>query len=138
MESFDYPQMGPNCISRKQSIVPQQALHLTNNELVHSWCDRWAGRLVEQNGGVNDSVNGNATNNATNNLRVLVQHIVESAIGVSPTPEELDDFESYLNELCGSWKSGKSREPEDRLILQKALGTFCHTLINSASFIYVD
>ena len=130
MESFDYPQMGPNCISRKQSIVPQQALHLTNNELVHSWCDRWAGRLVEKI--------GNANNNATNNLRALVQHIVESAIGVSPTPEELDDFESYLNELCGSWKSGKSREPEDRLILQKALGTFCHTLINSASFIYVD
>ena len=34
LETFDFPQMNPNCLERRDSTVAPQALHLMNNGMV--------------------------------------------------------------------------------------------------------
>lgn len=50
LDSFDYPQMSPNCTERGESIVAPQALHLMNNGWVHDMARRFAQRVVRDVG----------------------------------------------------------------------------------------
>ena len=40
LESFDFPQMNPNCLERRDSTVAPQALHLMNNGMVQQLAER--------------------------------------------------------------------------------------------------
>ena len=42
LENFDYPQMNPNCLERRDSTVAPQALHLMNNGTVHKLAEQFA------------------------------------------------------------------------------------------------
>ena len=44
LENFDYPQMGPNCVLRGESLVAPQALHLMNNKMVYQLAEHFAAR----------------------------------------------------------------------------------------------
>ena len=50
LESFDSPQMGPNCLERGESIVAPQALHLLNNAAVHELAGHFADRVLREAG----------------------------------------------------------------------------------------
>ena len=39
LENFDFPQMNPNCLERRDSTVAPQALHLLNNGMVEQLAD---------------------------------------------------------------------------------------------------
>ena len=43
LETFDFPQMNPNCIERRDSTVAPQALHLLNNAMVDQLAERLRG-----------------------------------------------------------------------------------------------
>ena len=57
-------------------------------------------------------------------------------------PEEIAAGERALNELMAAWRKGLenevSAEPKSAKAQWMALATFCHTLFNSAEFLYVD
>ena len=118
MDTFDYPQMGPNCIDRVVSTVSPQALMLMNDRHVHELAESFASRvlgMIERQNLVDDN-------------RTRVNLVYRMALSRPPSPEELELGSRMLDKLDTGWQ-GKPTQ---------ALGTYCHTIFNSASFIYVD
>ncbi|MGV2339931.1 MAG UNVERIFIED_CONTAM: DUF1553 domain-containing protein [Planctomycetaceae bacterium] len=50
LDSFDYPQMGPNCVQRGESLAAPQTLQLLNGGLVHELAGRLAERVLREAG----------------------------------------------------------------------------------------
>ena len=50
LENFDYPQMNPNCVERRDSTVAPQALHLMNNGMVQDLANHFAARVAREAG----------------------------------------------------------------------------------------
>src|SRR5437762_9447288 len=50
LENFDYPQMNPNCIERRNSTVAPQALHLMNSGMVQQLAEHFAERVHREAG----------------------------------------------------------------------------------------
>ena len=113
LENFDYPQMNPNCLERRDSIVAPQALHLMNTGMVHQLAASFAERVSREAG----------TNPADQ-----VRRVYWVALGRPPLEEEREVGLDALRGLTAKW--GKNGA--------KALGTYCHAMVNSAGFMYVD
>ena len=115
METFDYPEMGPNCVSRSVSIVSPQSLMLMNNERVHELGISFADRV--------EKLAGDKADPATK-----VETAYHLALSRLPSEQERRLGIETLTELETTW-NGDSR---------KALETYCHTILNSAAFLYID
>lgn len=116
MDTFDYPEMGPNCISRSVSIVSPQSLMLLNNQHVRDLAASFAKRVQALV----------LTEKA--DVGTQVETIYQLALTRSPSDEERQLGIETLKELTALWDSDK----------QMALETYCHTILNSAAFLYVD
>jgi mono/diheme cytochrome c family protein len=120
LENFDYPSMNPNCIERRDSIVAPQALHLLNNRMIHDLADHFARRVIRESG----------TDPAKQ-----VEFVYLVAMGREPSDEELRLGVDSLARLTEQWSQGEAgRKDGSRL----ALGTYCHAIMNSAGFLFVD
>ena len=116
LETFDLPQMNPNCAERKPSTIVTQPLHLLNDGVIHQLAGRFAQRIAREAGGdLDDQVN-------------LAYRV---ALTREPTASEARSARKFIETLQAKWKAGES-PPE------MALADFCHTLINSAAFLYID
>jgi hypothetical protein len=135
LESFDSPQMGPNCNERGESIVAPQALHLLNNAVVHQLAAQFAKRVIQEAG--SDPTD-----------QVIRVH--QLATGKPPTSEEIEIALAFLKQAREQWilsmpespspsapTSGDS-ESRNREAEMKALQNYCHAVMNSAAFVYVD
>jgi hypothetical protein len=116
LQTFDFPLMNPNCVERRDSIVAPQALHLMNDGLVHQLADAFA-RRVEAEAGADPA------------RRVEVAYLI--AFTRPPDREEREAGRADLARLADHW----SRQPD---AAHRALATYCHALLNSAEFLYVD
>jgi hypothetical protein len=122
MQTFDYPQMGPNCLQRSVSNVSPQALMLMNNEHVHDLAGALADRvrkleedtLVEEDAAVSRGDR--------------VELVYQLALSRMPSPEEQMIAIDALEQFEQGWEGDS----------QRALETFCHAILNSASFLYID
>ena len=117
MEVFDYPEMGPNCLTRNVSTVSLQPLMLMNSKHVHDLAAAFAARVQ------NILSQKNAPDNAN---RVEIVH--QLAVNRPPSGAERDTCLRALARL----QSLQIDEP------QTALAVYCHTILNSAAFQYVD
>jgi cytochrome c553 len=115
MGIFDYPEMGPNCISRSVSIISPQSLMLLNNSRIRELATSFAER-----------VRAAAGSNAKPNE--LVKSVYQLAINRPPNDAERMIGTATLAKLKNAWDDDS----------QAALETYCHTVLNSAAFIYVD
>jgi hypothetical protein len=115
MDTFDYPQMGPNCIARNVSNVSPQALMLLNNGHVRDLATAFAAR-------VRAIVQGSEDRGS------FVDAVYGLALSRSPSEQERTIGIESLRELQSAW-NGRA---------DKALETYCHTILNSAAFLYVD
>ena len=121
LENFDFPQMGPNCLQRGESVVAPQALHLLNNRMVHDLAEHFAAR-----------VRAEAGDDATAQL----QRVWRIAIGRLPSDEEEQIGKELMIEFRQKWiADGKVSEDEASA---KALLGLCHAVMNSAAFLYID
>ena len=120
LENFDFPQMGPNCLDRSESVVAPQALHLLNNKMVHELAGHFAERVREK---ARDS-------------QKQVQFAWRMAIGRLPSEEEEQVAWNLLSLFRERWQADGKVNQE--VAEQKALASFCHGLMNSAAFLYVD
>jgi hypothetical protein len=118
LENFDFPQMNPNCIERRQSTVAPQALHLMNNGMVLTLAEHFARRVLKEAG--EEPAN-----------RVEAVYLI--ALSRFPNREEKQLGLEALAKLAEKW----SDQPEPAREL-KALTTYCHAIMNSADFLYVD
>ena len=123
-ESFDFPQMGPNCSRRGESIVAPQALHLLNNELVHDWAVHFAERVSSEVG---------------SDPEMQVERVHWIALGQPPNQQARKVSAKILAELTREWQREAERDGKDSGNAgQQALVNYCHAVMNSAAFVYVD
>ncbi|MBM3981288.1 MAG: DUF1549 domain-containing protein [Planctomycetes bacterium] len=121
-ETFDFPQMNPNCIERRDSTVAPQALHLMNNGLVDQLASEFA-RRVQRAGG--------------DDRAKQIDAAYWIALSRPPTAEEKELGRAALRDLTAAWEKQQPTSTRDTIEL-KALTNYCHALMNSAAFLYVD
>jgi mono/diheme cytochrome c family protein len=125
LETFDYPPMNPNCLERRDSIVAPQALALMNSGMVHRLAGDFARRLAREAG---------------SSPAEQVERVYLVALSRPPDDEELRVGTHALARLTGLW-AGQQPAPatEDAEPASlKALTTYCHAILNSAEFLFVD
>ena len=127
LETFDQPFMNPNCVQRGQSVVSSQALHLMNSDLVRENARFMAGRIADAVGDRADA---------------QIERAYLLALSRQPTPEELrlarDTFDRLIPEWTRKLETDQPAEPVASRARWLALATICHTLMNSAEFLYLD
>jgi hypothetical protein len=133
--NFDLPAMSPNCVERTESIVTPQALHLMNNGMVHDLANHLARRVRQEAGA---DVDGQ------------IQRVYRLAVSRAPSNEELDLSRQTMAQLAEQWRTAllaqaKASDPNAESATDvneeaehKALANFCHAMLNSAAFMYVD
>ncbi len=125
LETFDSPQMNPNCLERRGSLVAPQALHLMNNGMVHQLAERFARRVSREAGA---------------DPAKRLERLYWIALSRPPSAEEKAIGLAALSKLADRWAkhlagAGKASPEVAHL---KALTTFCRAMVNSAGFLYVD
>ncbi|MDG2222360.1 MAG: PSD1 and planctomycete cytochrome C domain-containing protein [Rubripirellula sp.] len=115
METFDYPEMGPNCLTRSISNTSPQSLLLMNNEHVWHLARSLAKRVREQVGKEGTRVD-------------LVNGVYQRALTRLPTDREISLGSEMLQVLA---QDGPGN-------MDQALEAYCHAILNSANFLYVD
>ena len=118
MATFDYPVMGPNCVERSVSTVSLQSLLLTNNEHVRQLASAFASRVEGTPGETEATVDSSA----------IVDRVYQLAFSRLPSDAERQLGVAALTELQEQWQGDR----------HAALETYCHTILNSAAFLYVD
>ncbi|HEY7311576.1 MAG TPA: PSD1 and planctomycete cytochrome C domain-containing protein [Gemmataceae bacterium] len=120
LENFDFPQMNPNCVQRRGSTVAPQALHLMNNGMVRRLAEHFAERVRRHAG--------------TDPAR-QIEWVYLTALSRPPREDEQTLGRQALARLAEEWsKHGMDADEAAR----RALTTYCHTILNSAAFLYID
>jgi len=120
LDSFDYPQMTPNCLERGKSNVATQALHLMNDSMIRKLADAFADRVALEGGD-------------DRGRQIDTAYLI--ALSRPPTAEQKKISLDGLARLEKQWSHAISLPRNSR---KQALSTYCHMILNSASFLYVD
>ena len=137
LDSFDLPAMGPNCLQRDVSTVATQALHLMNNSLV----DRLAGYFAQR-----------VWKEAQGDPKKGIEQAFWTALSRPATEEEKQaSLEAFGRFTAASRNLLPQTDSMPALDLEpglpdrersenalQALQNFCHALLNSGAFIYID
>ena len=127
LELFDSPRMDPNCVRRVQSTVPTQALELWNSEMLRENSRYMAGRIIDVAG---------------EDVEREIELVYKTALTRWPTDEERKLAFRSVDQLTKDWLEHLNQEvpPEPKIGKAHwlALSTFCHAILNSAEFIYID
>ena len=131
LETFDLPQMNPNCVTRPNSMVASQALHLLNNGMVRELALQFAQRIETKAG---------------NDRYKQVEYVYQDALSRKPTAEETQLALETLSLLTAEWdrhRTAEERPTADSDVSPppaetQALANFCHVIMNSAEFLFVD
>ena len=125
LESFDLPAMNPNCLSRAESLVAPQALHLLNDSGIRQLAGHLAARVH---------------NEAGEEFSKQIERAYWITLSRPPTPEELAESGQILEQLTAQWTKQLTAtgQPAAGEAARRALATYCHTLMNSAAFLYID
>ncbi len=121
LATFDYPQMQPNCVQRSVSTVSLQPLMLQNNNRVRELAASFAATL-RASAGEDD--------------RRLIRLAFATALQRPPASAEETAALETLDRLTTAWMA-QENQPR-AAAAQAALASFCHTLLNTAEFLYID
>ena len=125
LDTFDAPQLNPNCLKRSESMVTSQALQLWNSELVRDSAHHFAGRVIDAVGAEVES---------------QVEQVYLTALTRWPTMSEKQEAVREIEQLQQYWlkhlEEQVPAEPKRPRARWLALATFCHAILNSAEFIY--
>ena len=127
LEVFDLPPMSPNCVERRQSTVPTQALQMMNSDLVQQHSRYLGGRLIDELGSDREK---------------QVRALYLRALSRPPTPQEIQRATRDIDALTEYWTAHlaqeKSEAPVRATAEWRALADFCKAMLSSAAFLYVD
>jgi hypothetical protein len=122
LETFDTPDMTPNCERRVSSNVAPQALLMMNSDFTVEYSDQFATRLSDEAGeGIRDQIS-------------LGWRL---AFATTPSVEDVSAAEQFVELQRQTLQSSKPEiNPEDAT--RQALATFCQALLSSNRFLYVE
>ncbi|MCA9119798.1 MAG: PSD1 domain-containing protein [Planctomycetaceae bacterium] len=126
MEPFDLPRMEPNCTSRNASTVSPQSLLLMNSDFALTRAMQLATRVQRD---------------ASDNIDSQITLAWQLAYAAQPTEEELTDAKSFIQGQTDYFaanpppttKDAQGTKPAD-----EAFASFCHALLSSNRFLYID
>lgn len=134
LEVFDLPDMHESCARRTQTTVAPQALMLLNSDLVLTYAQAFAGRLLHDNPHAE--------------LPPLVASAYRLAFGRDASGDEVEGATAFIlrqQSLLESERAPGRPLPLPRGLpkfldpaLAAAITDFCHALMNANEFIYVD
>ncbi len=124
MATFDYPEMGPNCVTRNVSTVSPQSLMLMNNKRVRELAAILAARVKA----ILETRSSKSENSVADRQDAQVDVVYQLALSRSPSSQERRLGVDALRQLKAAWPARP----------QAALETYCHTILNSAAFLYID
>jgi mono/diheme cytochrome c family protein len=122
LETFDVPNPSPCCEKRASSTVAPQSLLLMNNGFMVRSASAFAERLRREAG---------------SDLRAQVARAWKLAFGRPAAERQVRDALAFLDEQTALYRTKKavSGTPSPE---QQALATFCHALLSSNPFLYVE
>ena len=127
LEVFDAPQMTPNCLKRAHSTVSSQALQLWNSDVVRKNARYFAGRVMDAVG---------------TDVEKQIDRIYLTALSRWPSQEEREIRVEQVRDFTRHWLEHLEKEvpaePKQAKAQWLALATLCHSILNSAEFIYID
>lgn len=120
LELFDAPATTHTCERRTESVVPTQALVLMNDEFTQQQAMHFADRVIRE---VGDS--------ATRR----VERAVVLALGRTAATTEIQEAAAFVDSQASAHRE---RGSDNSLAERAALADFCHVLINSNEFAFLD
>ncbi|MFN8708155.1 MAG: DUF1553 domain-containing protein [Planctomyces sp.] len=114
LEPFDFPAMTPNCERRPSSTTPSQSLMMLNNPFTQTSAQRLADRLKKEAGESPDA---------------QIRRAWKIVFGKMPSATDIDTALKFL-----SAPADPSSETPD----PNSLVHYCHALLSSNGFLYVD
>lgn len=133
MDTFDYPQMGPNCIARNVSTVSPQSLMLMNNGQVRQLSEATARRIEQM---LADE--GLALDSSEQSCDRQLEKAYSLMLSRVPDVQERRLGAEALRELGLAWNQDSKDSDTSVSAARRALETYCHSILNSAAFLYVD
>lgn len=112
-EAFDAPNSEESCPRRFRTVIPSQALTLMNDSLVLKWSQSLARRVLNDGGLTADQ---------------QIERAFRLALSRAPKPEEMQAVLEFLARQSKLDDGGPAA----------AFTDFCHTLLNSNEFLYVN
>jgi hypothetical protein len=132
LASFDQPDMYASCGVRMNTLTPTQALALLNGEETAEQAAFWAGRLLSE----------------TNSDEQLVRRAWLEVYSREPTADEIAGARQFLGTQAEQVYAGEMNIPTQSQpqpcphCLEPSKGAayvdFCHALMNSTEFLFVD
>ena len=119
LEIFDAPIMPVNCTQRMNSATVLQSLAVLNSEFLFAQADRMAERV--------------SASSTDTNTRIELGFQI--AFARRPTDTELTKSAAFIGEQTASYEANKTPADKAR---QMALADFCHMLLSSNEFLYVE
>ncbi len=127
LDAFDEPAMTPNCPQRRQSNVATQALHMMNGSMTWELAQYMAGRVIEESDGIRAK---------------QVESVYLRAYSRRPSAEETKLGVEAIEEFRKQWPerlaADASPAPRNDQANWLAVANFCHAVLNSAEFSFID
>ena len=127
MDAFDQPSMTPNCTERRHSNVPTQALHMMNGSTAWELARFMAGRVIDDAG---------------EDRTKQIEAVYLRAFSRRPTPGEVSAGLEAIAAFQKGWPDRLAADngdaPRSATARWMALANYCHALLNSAEFSFID
>lgn len=121
-ETFDAPDMSPNCERRSYSTVTPQSLLMMNSDFAVDSSSRLAQRVIDEVGA---------------DVPLQVAYVWQLAYAESPDEDELSEAADFVYAQRKLMAEGNAKlRTED--VARETLGVFCQALLSSSRFLYVD
>jgi hypothetical protein len=117
-DAFDYPDMHNSCSRRLNTTTAPQALILLNSELTLGPARRWAGELRSRH---------------AEDVEAIVHDVTRAAWGRRPTAGEARLAARFLTKQAALHRDEGAADADLR-----ALADYCHAVLNTNEFVYVD
>ena len=127
LDAFDQPAMTPNCAERRQSNVATQALHMMNGSMTWDLARYMAGRVIDD---------------AAGDVAKEIELVYLRAFSRRPSDKEARLGAESIAEFRKQWPerlaADNGDQPRTAAASWLALANYCHALLNSAEFSFID
>ena len=127
LDAFDQPAMTPNCTERRRSNVATQALHMMNGSMTWDLARYMAGRVIDEAGA---------------NTAKQIELIYQRTYARLPNADEVAIGEKAIAEFRKPWPERLAKDnaeaPRAANANWLAVANYCHALMNSAEFSFID
>lgn len=123
---FDLPRMEPNCTARSVSTVSPQSLMMMNSDFIVTRGTRMAERLQREAG---------------DDLTAQIRLAWRLTFSNEPNADEIHQALQFINEQCQHFVANPAPAVKGQTTpspATEAMGSFCHALLSSNRFLYVD